>query len=263
MEFLKFLLAPENRYILVISLLILVVAAYMGRRYWSQITKLANELARIQQGVRQSSTAAEPNDADLRNTLDRLLQSDKPRLSNAAHDALRGTRQRLIEWPSLPTDPQATPQPKQYALLSSPADLWSARRLLASRLNLGLLDAMPNLLLGVGLAFTFFFLAQSITAATAALGQGATGSSIMDATQGLLQTAGAKFLTSLAGLGSSLLWTFFMRLAMHRLEEQSRLVVDGLVGATNGLGYEQLLALQISLAQSAHATAEQRHTKTL
>ncbi len=116
------------------------------------------------------------------------------------NDVWRETVARIV-WLHAPAGPQA-------AFLGSPRDLWTPQRLLAGRMNLGLADAMPNLLVGVGLLFTFYFLTNALMGATSALvHQGAEQTELLGATRELLRSAGGKFITSLVGLCASVLWT--------------------------------------------------------
>ena len=90
-----------------------------------------------------------------------------------------------------------------FVMFGAPRDLWSANRLLSRSMNLPLAEAVPNLLVGVGLLFTFFFLTLALTEATSALlpsKDGVAAADLTSATRGLLSAAGAKFLTSLTGL---------------------------------------------------------------
>ena len=56
-----------------------------------------------------------------------------------------------------------------HAMFGSPRDVWAPSRLLGRTINLQLAEATPNLLVGVGLLFTFLFLTVALTQATGAL----------------------------------------------------------------------------------------------
>lgn len=109
------------------------------------------------------------------------------------------TRDRVIE-----VDIKGT---QKVVMFSSPRDLWNPTALLSQRFNLSLADAVPNILVGVGLLFTFFFLTVALMEATHALGPGVSQEETQDAIGKLLSAAGGKFVTSLAGLFASLVWT--------------------------------------------------------
>ena len=97
-------------------------------------------------------------------------------------------------------------------------DAWMPNRLLRAKMNVAAFEAMPSLLVGIGLLFTFFFLSLARSQATIALTGEAQGQAqIMKATQDLLGTAGAKFTTSLAGLLASIIWTVFAKNRMATL----------------------------------------------
>ncbi len=104
---------------------------------------------------------------------------------------------------------------KQYCLKPY-SDIWTARNILAGRIKLSLYETMPNILIGVGLMFTFIFLALALNDA----GQAMSGNqeSRDAALKGLIATAGGKFITSIAGLFSSLVWNWGGKLLIEKLE---------------------------------------------
>jgi hypothetical protein len=53
-----------------------------------------------------------------------------------------------------------------HVMLGAPRDIWSSHFLLGRQLNLSLAEAVPNLLVGIGLLFTFLFLSLALTKAT-------------------------------------------------------------------------------------------------
>ncbi len=111
---------------------------------------------------------------------------------------------------------------RQQVIFGSPRDIWSHSPLLGRCINIQLAEAVPNLLVGVGLLLTFLFLTIAITEAMAALGaagQQVSKDALNSATSGLLRAAGAKFLTSLAGLGASIAWTIAAKNRMARIDE--------------------------------------------
>ncbi len=105
--------------------------------------------------------------------------------------------------------------PERYCLKPY-SDIWTARNVLAGRMNLSLYETMPNLLVGAGLMFTFIFLAFALQNA----GQAMSGSQKLrdQALNGLIATAGGKFITSIAGLFCSLLWSWRAKVSIEKLE---------------------------------------------
>jgi predicted nucleic acid-binding Zn-ribbon protein len=105
--------------------------------------------------------------------------------------------------------------PERYCLKPY-ADIWTARNVLAGRMNLSLYETMPNILVGAGLMFTFIFLAIALQNA----GQAMSGSQKErdQALNGLIATAGGKFITSIAGLFCSLLWNWRAKVSIEKLE---------------------------------------------
>ncbi len=144
-----------------------------------------------------------------------------------------------------------------FVMFGSPRDLWSGSRLLSRQINLPLAEAVPNLLVGIGLLFTFFFLTLALTQATAALGTGQGSTDLTGATRGLLNAAGAKFLTSLTGLLASILWTVASRRRMARLQAATEDVLDRLAHLVPTGGAEMAMFAQLQLARELHQTGSQ------
>lgn len=165
--------------------------------------------------------------------------------------AWRETEERVL---SFPHGQLAMPM-----MFGAPRDLWSANRLLARSVNLPLAEAVPNLLVGVGLLFTFLFLTLALTGATNALlpatQGGATPADLTSATRGLLSAAGAKFLTSLTGLLASIVWTIGFRRRMARLNAAAESVLDRLGRIVPTGGGEMTMLAQIQAARELHQTA--------
>jgi hypothetical protein len=105
--------------------------------------------------------------------------------------------------------------PEKYCLKPY-SDIWSARKVLAGKMNLSLYETMPNLLIGAGLMFTFIFLALALTEAGTAMK--GTGDTQKRALEELIATAGGKFITSIAGLVSSLIWNWAAKVSIEKLE---------------------------------------------
>ena len=147
-------------------------------------------------------------------------------------------------------------------MFGSPKDLWNSSALLSRRFNLGLAEAVPNILVGVGLFFTFVFLSWALVDTTAALTQ--TGSSAKEterAISELLKVAGGKFLTSLAGLLASIVWTYKSKRALNDLHKACETLLDSLGKVVPGHGAEVLLRQQVELASDNLALSEELLTE--
>ena len=144
-----------------------------------------------------------------------------------------------------------------FVMFGAPRDVWSTKRLLGRSINLPLAEAIPNLLVGIGLLFTFFFLTLALTQATAALlpqaGQAPTD--ITAATRGLLSAAGAKFLTSLAGLLASLIWAVAARRRMARLNTAAEEVLEHLGRIVPSGGGEMAVFSQLQIARDHYQSS--------
>lgn len=143
-----------------------------------------------------------------------------------------------------------------HVMFGLPRDVWNPQTLLGRTFNLSLADAVPNILVGVGLLFTFFFLSVALTETTAVLGGAADAKQTQGAIEALLKVAGAKFLTSLAGLLSSIIWTFYAKREMARLALASEHFLEALGRAVPANGGELILQQQLLFAGKAHANAD-------
>ena len=153
---------------------------------------------------------------------------------------------------------------KTYATFGPPRDLWSPSTIVGRTINLPLADAAPNLFVGVGLLFTFLFLTLAIVDATSALDPTKDQGAIGVAMRGLLESAGAKFLTSLTGLLVSIAWTIAFRRRMGQLAALSEEILSAITkfappDAAEIMAREQRLSLRAleDLSEDRNALAEE------
>ena len=151
---------------------------------------------------------------------------------------------------------------KKAVMFGSPRDLWNPSTLLSHRFNLGLADAIPNLLVGVGLFFTFLFLTIALVEATSALGPGQGLDATRDAVSHLLSAAGGKFMTSLAGLLSSLGWTYFAKRQFKALSFACYEFLDTLAKQIPTIGAEVLMQKQAQSLADEVAVSEELLTES-
>ncbi len=118
--------------------------------------------------------------------------------------------------------------------------------LLVRALNLRFYESVPNLLVGLGLLFTFVglvaalhFASRGVAAADVALAQ----ASLRD----LLGAATFKFATSIAGLAASLLFTWRERSRLHRAQRELARFCDALEARMVPLTAEGLAAAQLEV----------------
>ncbi len=164
------------------------------------------------------------------------------------------TRRRVV---LVPSDGQPN-----LRLLSSPSDIWSAERLLSRKFNLALAEAVPNILVGVGLLFTFFFLTLAIGSAAQVINTSgitpAENTNFINAASGLLSAAGAKFSTSLAGLLASIIWSILLRRKIAAIGAQCEEVLELIETMVPSTGIEELMAFHASQSKNlANTAAEQ------
>jgi hypothetical protein len=145
-----------------------------------------------------------------------------------------------------------------HVLFGLPRDVWSPHALLGRSFNLGLAEAVPNILVGVGLLFTFFFLSIALSETTAVLGASADTAQTQKAIEALLKVAGAKFLTSLAGLFTSIVWTFYSKRTFAELAVASELFLEALARVVPVNGGELVMQRQVQLAAEIKINGDDR-----
>jgi methyl-accepting chemotaxis protein len=133
---------------------------------------------------------------------------------------------------------------KTYSLRSY-NDIWNIRSTLYNRINLPLFESMPNLLIGFGLMCTFIFLSLAIYSATAGLATG--GADPQKALEHLLSSAAGKFVTSIAGLLCSLIWSWAAKSLFQRVEQSIGQLIADLKSIASDNASEVAIATQISL----------------
>lgn len=126
-------------------------------------------------------------------------------------------------------------------------DIWTPRALLARKVNLALYEAAPNILIGIGLLCTFFFLAIALADVIPALGSNTPPDAIRSAISGLLQNAAGKFLTSISGMLCSLLWTFGSKRSLESLEDEIEALCASMRRHVEDTGSEAAISAQIAL----------------
>jgi len=191
---------PVNLYLPIgIAIGILLVAAFL---YWSWSKVIYQSSAEIQDLAGKLNEGDATADGSIFNAAIRATSNTR------MIDLLQEGERNLITI-------QGDLGPKQFCLKPY-SDIWTTRNILAGKINLSLYETMPNILIGVGLMFTFIFLALALNDA----GQAMTGNqeSRDAALKGLIATAGGKFITSIAGLLSSLLWNWGAKLTLEKLE---------------------------------------------
>jgi hypothetical protein len=126
-------------------------------------------------------------------------------------------------------------------------DIWTPRALLGRKVNLGLYEAAPNILIGVGLLCTFFFLAVALADVIPALGSQTPPDAIRRAISGLLQNAAGKFLTSISGLFCSLVWTVASKRSLEALDADIGALCASMRKHVEDTGSEAAITAQIAV----------------
>lgn len=142
-----------------------------------------------------------------------------------------------------------------------PKDLWNPYSLLSRRFNIGLAEAVPNIMVGIGLLFTFLFLTIALMEATATLGPQVSSEAMNAGISKLLSAAGGKFLTSLAGLLASIVWTYKSKRALHRLSVSCENLIQALARLVSANGSEILLRKQVDIEDDSLGLTEELLTE--
>ena len=106
--------------------------------------------------------------------------------------------------------------PEFYSLRNY-ADIWTARGVLTGRMNISLFETMPNILIGIGLMFTFIFLSLALNDAGRAMDINSERDAAM---KSLIANAGGKFITSIIGLFCSLSWNWRAKVKIDELQSR-------------------------------------------
>ena len=146
----------------------------------------------------------------------------------------------------------------QVTMFGMPRDIWNPSEILNRRFPFSLAESIPNILVGVGLFFTFIFLSWALLDTTAVLTQvGTTASQTEHAISDLLKVAGGKFLTSLAGLGSSIFWTIFSKKEVSRFEVACNEFLQILAERVSPNGGELVMLKQVKLVDYNNQLSEE------
>lgn len=179
--------------------------------------------------------------------------SEAGRAASARHEVLRApwreTEARVL---MLPHGASHVP-----VMFGPSNDVWMPSRLLRAKMNVAVFEAMPNLLVGIGLLFTFFFLSLALSKATIALTGDVQGQAeIIKATKDLLSTAGAKFTTSLAGLLASIIWTVFAKNKMATLSRAGDQIAELVHKAVSVSGAEMAIYGQLQTLNKLDSSSQ-------
>lgn len=215
--------------VITVSIAIVLGAAFFWYRWNPRIKSVAVELRNLQKALDSSEIKG-------RQAITTAIEQTK---DVNVRNALREIQSGLFE---LPGDLGV----KTYSLRFY-QDILTPRVLLAKKVNLALYEAAPNILIGVGLLFTFGFLAIALADVMPALGPSAAPENIRSAISGLLQNASGKFLTSIAGMSCSLLWSYASKRNLENLEDEIEALCSAMQMHVEDTGSEAAISAQIAL----------------
>lgn len=245
-NFINILTADPNVAIGIAGLILLTTALLWFFWVSPAVSTLRSHLQNLLRALRAA-------DGDWSRALD-LVNPSENDISTVV-DSWGETRRRVV---SIPRGNDS-----HFRLLNAPTDLWSPVRLLANRIDVPLVEAVPNLLVGIGLLFTFLFLTLAIGHAAQVINvpgsAGAANTDFIQAASKLLNAAGAKFSTSLAGLLASLVWSVSLRRTMASLGRQCDEVLDLMERMVPSTGVEELMTLQASQANELSRISEEQN----
>lgn len=151
---------------------------------------------------------------------------------------------------------------REYFMFGVPKDLWNSHALLSRSFNFGLAEAVPNILVGVGLFFTFLFLSLALAHTTAALTDASSSKETEEAISQLLRVAGGKFWTSLAGLMASIAWTYFFRQSLNEVSVACDKFLADFSEVVSPSGGERITFQQLESADGALQHARDNNALT-
>lgn len=215
--------------VITVSIAIVLGAAFFWYRWNPRIKSVAVELRNLQKALDSSEIKG-------RQAITTAIEQTK---DVNVRNALREIQSGLFE---IPGDLGV----KTYSLRFY-QDILTPRVLLAKKVNLALYEAAPNILIGVGLLFTFGFLAIALADVMPALGPSAAPENIRSAISGLLQNASGKFLTSIAGMSCSLLWSYASKRNLENLEDEIEALCSAMQMHVEDTGSEAAISAQIAL----------------
>jgi hypothetical protein len=108
------------------------------------------------------------------------------------------------------------------------------------------LDWWANIFVAVGLMFTFLGIVAALGQATSAIGSGGDATVMQGALATLLGIAAAKFWTSIAGIGSSLLLRVYARRWRRRLESLEEELCSALDAGVHHISPQAIAAMQLA-----------------
>jgi hypothetical protein len=157
-------------------------------------------------------------------------------------------------WMAFPQSDAQNKIPQTLRSYRPYAEIWHIRRILKTKLNLELLEAMPNLLVGFGLMCTFAFLAVALLQTGQAL-RALDVSALQQETalQNLIATAGGKFIVSIAGLLCSLIWNWRIKVIMNKLQNSLHALCDTLKNIAPENATQIFMQTQLCLLQEISA----------
>lgn len=207
-----------------IAFLILLGALGFWLRWNPKISQITNELSALRQQLLQRQEDGVDALYDIHETIkDPSIKALFEETQNSLFD--------------MPSDLGS----EKYSLKTY-QEIWQPKALLAKRVNISMFEAMPNILIGVGLMFTFLYLAFALNSASNALGASGT-----DAMKPLLENAGGKFWTSIAGIFCSLVWNIMSKRTLEALDDEIEALSIAFRRIAKDTGAEAAVSLQMIL----------------
>jgi hypothetical protein len=140
---------------------------------------------------------------------------------------------------------------KKVYVSHRPGYYFNRDSILGNQLNLNQYLAFPNYLIGIGLTFTFIGLAAALHVAQEGLANGSGQQALKD----LLAVASIKFISSIVGIGTSIILSIFQRSALKKTQNNIHKFCDLLEHCTEYKSTEKLLHENVQ--------EQQKHTLAL
>ena len=130
------------------------------------------------------------------------------------------------------------PDRERVTTTKRPHDYFNEHSIISAHINLRLLNAVPNYLVGLGLLLTFIGLVAAIHVAAGGLGSADGGK---EALKKLLNVASYKFFSSITGLFCSIVLSIIQKRWLNNLNQKIYKICRKIEELTNSITIEQLL----------------------
>lgn len=221
---------------------IVVFSVICFNKWSSQAQKMRLTIDRVTQQISALSSVAPHN---------LMTFSEEQDLDTAVKRCLQETSS---SWMTFSSKVPLSERTQTWCSVKPYAEIWQTRKILKTQINLELMEAMPNFLVGFGLMCTFAFLAIALLQTGQAL-RAVDVSPLQQETalQNLIATAGGKFIVSIAGLLCSLLWNWRFKVMINKFQSSLNALCEVLKKSAPENATQLFMQTQLDLLQEIGA----------